>query len=77
MQKSMDFRRKPKLARLLHRGWHLQSSSLRPDDPDRNNQGVIIMSLAKFQTVAVSLVAALFVASIFVGAAVEPVITLA
>lgn len=35
------------------------------------------MSLAKFQTVAVSLVAALFVASIFVGAALEPVITLA
>lgn len=35
------------------------------------------MTIAKFQNVAVSLVAALVVASLFVGAAVAPVVSLA
>ncbi|CAN5422718.1 hypothetical protein BH10PSE12_BH10PSE12_28980 [soil metagenome] len=35
------------------------------------------MSVARFQNVALSLVAALCVASMFVGAALEPVISLA
>lgn len=35
------------------------------------------MSIAKFQNAAVALVGALIVASIFVGAAVEPVMSLA
>ncbi len=35
------------------------------------------MTIAKFQNVAVSLVAALVVASLFVGAAVAPVVSIA
>ncbi len=35
------------------------------------------MSIAKFQNTAVALVGALIVAALFVGAAVEPVVTLA
>ena len=65
------FGQNPKLARLLQYPWHL------PEQPAGPFQGVIIMSVTKFQNVALSFVAALTVASMFVGAALEPVISLA
>ena len=46
---------------------------VRPDA----SKGVNVMSYVKVQTAAMSLVAAFVVASLFVGAALEPVVSLA
>jgi hypothetical protein len=71
-QKPSENREKSKLARPLQQGWH---------DPGRSGgshkQGVKIMSIAKFQSSAIALFGALIVAAVFVGAAVEPVVSLA
>lgn len=61
-----------KLARLVQTPWHDAGSS---GDPIK--QGVFAMSIAKFQNAAVAFAGALIVAALFVGAAIEPVITLA
>jgi hypothetical protein len=70
-RKTAQIRQKSKLARSLQLIGHGRN--------DRHHilQGVKIMTVTKFQNVAVSLVAALVVASLFVGAAVAPVVSLA
>jgi hypothetical protein len=64
-EKVADFREKSKLARLLH-SLLASGRMVRP----LRNQGVIIMSIVKFQSAALALVGAVMVASLFIGAAV-------
>ncbi len=59
--------------------WHAPCNlaSIRPEAAGPNNkQGVFIMFIAKFQTATAAFVGALFVATLFVGAAV-PVVPIA
>jgi hypothetical protein len=60
--------------------WHGSCNlpCMSPDGPvGPVKQGVITMSIAKFQNAAIALVGAVIVAAIFVGAALEPVVSLA